>query len=90
LFSWWADSSEAASIGLALRSLAAGSSVSDCLTACTDDTQCALVFFEFALDGSSGSSDVVRCDLRQGTTGYSNTIRTLLRTRVSLEDALWP
>jgi hypothetical protein len=85
LFSWWADSSEAAGIGLALSSLAAGSSVSTCLAACTDDAQCALVFFEFGLDSSSSSSsDVVRCELRQGATSYNNTVRTLQRTRAAL------
>jgi hypothetical protein len=90
MFSWWTDSSEAAGIGLPLTALPAGSSISGCLAACTDDSDCALVFIEFeSTAAGSSSSSVVRCELRQGATGYSNTVRTLLRTQVSEENGLW-
>uniref|UniRef100_A0A383VEK0 Tyrosine-protein kinase ephrin type A/B receptor-like domain-containing protein n=1 Tax=Tetradesmus obliquus TaxID=3088 RepID=A0A383VEK0_TETOB len=92
LFSWWDDNSEAARIGLPLAVLGAGSSVTSCLAACTDDSDCALVFFEFELGaggGVSSSSSVVRCELRQGDSSYSNSVRTMLRTQVSDEHAAW-
>jgi hypothetical protein len=93
IFSWWKESSTAAEIGLPISpSPAAGSSVAQCLTACTEESQCALVFFEFAegrssSSSSSSSSSVVRCELRQGMDGYGTPVRSLLRTRISAADA---
>jgi hypothetical protein len=59
--------------------------VPNCLQACTDASECAAVVLQLDAGGGGGVS---RCSLRKGDARVGNSVRTLVRTRTSMVDAL--
>jgi hypothetical protein len=57
--------------------------VTACLQRCSDSDECALVRFSLNADGS-----IDKCWLRKGQVPIGNSLRTLVRTRLSDEDVL--
>lgn len=77
LYSWWRDSS-ASGVGTDMRVDVQNPSVGSCLQACNNRAECTAVTFQ--VDAGAGVSS---CSLRRGVAFTGNSMRTLVRTRVS-------
>ncbi|KAF8057265.1 hypothetical protein HT031_006073 [Scenedesmus sp. PABB004] len=88
VFSWWrASTTEAANVGVAITTFTTGTPsttfVGTCLDSCTDNSDCAAVWFSATTTTTPWVNGVTACTLRQGTLQISSSWRSLVRTNAA-------